>query len=39
VGEGHLPQVVEVALGHPALGNTPDPPDAEELLAVLERAL
>jgi alcohol dehydrogenase class IV len=39
VGEEHLPQVVEAALRHPALGNTPDPPDAEELLAVLERAL
>lgn len=34
-----LDEVVEAALMHPALGNTPDPPGAEELKAVLERAL
>ena len=31
--------VVEAALQHPALSNTPDPPGAEELTEVLERAL
>jgi alcohol dehydrogenase class IV len=35
----HLPRVVEVALQHPALGNTPQPPGADELRALLERAL
>lgn len=39
VGEEHLPRVVDAALQHPALGNTPDPPGADELQAVLERAL
>jgi alcohol dehydrogenase class IV len=34
-----LDSVVDVALQHPALGNTPDPPEADELLAVLEGAL
>ena len=34
-----LAHVAEAALQHPALGNTPDPPGAGELLAVLERAL
>jgi maleylacetate reductase len=34
-----LDEVVEAALAHPALGNTPDPPDREELRAVLEGAL
>jgi maleylacetate reductase len=34
-----LDRVVGAALQHPALGNTPDPPDGDELLAVLERAL
>jgi hypothetical protein len=30
---------VEAALQHPALGNTPDPPGADELSEVLGRAL
>lgn len=34
-----LDQVVHAAMQHPALANTPDPPDAEELRAVLEAAL
>jgi alcohol dehydrogenase class IV len=34
-----LGAVVEASLQHPALGNTPDPPGAEELTEVLERAL
>jgi alcohol dehydrogenase class IV len=34
-----LDGVVEVALQHPALGNTPEPPGGDELLAVLEAAL
>jgi maleylacetate reductase len=35
----HLGPVVEAALAHPAVGNTPDPPDADELAALIERAL
>jgi alcohol dehydrogenase class IV len=35
----HLGPVVEAALAHPAAGNMPDPPDADELAALLERAL
>ncbi len=34
-----LDDVVAAAVQHPALGNTPDPPGAEELREVLERAL
>jgi alcohol dehydrogenase class IV len=34
-----LGRVVEASLHHPALANTPDPPGAEELTEVLERAL
>ncbi len=34
-----LDDVVEGALQHPALGNTPDPPGRDELHEVLERAL
>jgi maleylacetate reductase len=34
-----LGDVVESSLQHPALANTPDPPGAEELEEVLERAL
>jgi alcohol dehydrogenase class IV len=30
--------VVHAALQHPALGNTPDPPDAEELRALVAGA-
>jgi hypothetical protein len=30
---------VEAVLQHPALANTPDPPGADELSALLERAL
>jgi alcohol dehydrogenase class IV len=39
VEEEQLAAVVEAVLQHPGLGNTPDPPDADELLALLERAL
>lgn len=39
VREEQLAAVVEAVLQHPALGNTPDPPDGDELRAVLERAL
>jgi maleylacetate reductase len=39
VEESMLADVVAAALQHPALGNTPDPPGAEELTEVLERAL
>jgi maleylacetate reductase len=34
-----LDGIVSAALKHPALGNTPDPPEADQLLAVLEGAL
>jgi alcohol dehydrogenase class IV len=34
-----LDDLVEAALAHPAIGNTPDPPDPQELRAVLESAL
>lgn len=34
-----LDHVVAAAVQHPALGNTPDPPRAEELREVLDRAL
>jgi alcohol dehydrogenase class IV len=34
-----LARVVEASVQHPALRNTPDPPAAEELAEVLERAL
>ena len=34
-----IPAIVDQALQHPALGNTPDPPGAEELAAVLEGAV
>jgi alcohol dehydrogenase class IV len=33
-----LDEVVDAVLQHPALGNTPDPPDAEELRALLAGA-
>jgi alcohol dehydrogenase class IV len=39
VEERHLPPVAEAVMQHPALGNTPDPPDEEELLALLRAAL
>ena len=39
VEQSVLGDVVEAALQHPALRNTPDPPGAGELTAVLERAL
>jgi maleylacetate reductase len=39
VGEEHVAPVVEATMAHPALGNTPDPPDATELTALLEAAL
>lgn len=34
-----LGDIVSAALQHPALGNTPDPPDPDELRSVLEGAL
>jgi alcohol dehydrogenase class IV len=39
VEERHLPPVAAAVMQHPALGNTPDPPDEEELLALLRAAL
>ena len=39
VEEEQLPAVVEAVLQHPAAANTPDPPGADELSALLERAL
>ena len=39
ITEPALEQVVEASLEHPALGNTPDPPGAEELRQVLAQAL
>ena len=35
VEEKHLPPVAEAVMQHPALGNTPDPPGEDQLLAVL----
>jgi maleylacetate reductase len=37
--EEHLPRVAVAVMQHPALGNTPDPPGEEELLALLRNAL
>ena len=39
VEEEHLPPVAAAVMQHPALGNTPDPPDEDELLALLRDAL
>jgi alcohol dehydrogenase class IV len=39
VEEQQLRGVAEAVAVHPLLGNTPDPPDAEELLALLREAL
>src|SRR5215210_6612776 len=39
VEEEHLPPVAAAVIRHPALGNTPDPPDEDELLDLLSRAL
>ena len=39
VDEEHLPPVAAAVMQHPALGNTPDPPDEDELLALLRDAL
>jgi maleylacetate reductase len=39
VEETSLGEVVQASLQHPALWNTPDPPGADELMGVLERAL
>ena len=39
VGEDQLDAVVEEALKRPDLGNTPNPPDADELHALLREAL
>jgi alcohol dehydrogenase class IV len=39
VEEEHLPPVAAAVIQHPALGNTPDPPGEDELLALLRDAL
>jgi alcohol dehydrogenase class IV len=39
VEEEHLPRVAAAVTQHPALGNTPDPPGEDELLALLRDAL
>jgi alcohol dehydrogenase class IV len=39
VEEEHLPRVAAAVMRHPALGNTPEPPDEDELLALLRDAL
>jgi maleylacetate reductase len=39
VEDEHLPRVAAAVMEHPALGNTPDPPAEEELLALLRNAL
>jgi alcohol dehydrogenase class IV len=39
VEEEHLPRVAAAVMQHPALANTPDPPDEGELLALLRDAL
>jgi maleylacetate reductase len=39
VEDEHLPRVAAAVMHHPALGNTPDPPDEAELLALLRNAL
>ncbi len=39
VEEEQLPPVAAAVMQHPALGNTPDPPDEDELLALLRNAL
>lgn len=38
VSRDQLPEVVAQSLAHPALGNTPSPPDAEELESILHGA-
>ena len=39
IEDAHLQPVAAAVMQHPALGNTPDPPDEEELLALLRAAL
>jgi alcohol dehydrogenase class IV len=39
VREQQLTKVAETVAAHPLMGNTPDPPAAEELLTVLRAAL
>jgi alcohol dehydrogenase class IV len=39
VEEEHLPRVAAAVMQHPALGNTPEPPDQDELLELLRNAL
>src|SRR5687768_1275503 len=39
VEEEHLPGVAAAVMKHPALGNTPEPPDEAELLELLRNAL
>jgi maleylacetate reductase len=39
VEEEHLPRVAAAVMEHPALGNTPEPPDETELLELLRAAL
>jgi alcohol dehydrogenase class IV len=39
VKAGQLPEVAAAAARHPAMGNTPDPPGEDELLALLRAAM
>ena len=39
VEDQQLPEVAAAAAQHPAMGNTPDPPDEDELLALLRAAI
>jgi maleylacetate reductase len=39
VEEEHLPRVAAAVVQHPALANTPEPPDEDELLELLRAAL
>jgi alcohol dehydrogenase class IV len=39
VEEEQLPRVAAAVMQHPALGNTPEPPDEAELLELLRNAL
>jgi alcohol dehydrogenase class IV len=39
VEDEHLPRVAAAVMQHPALANTPDPPDEAELLDLLRSAL
>jgi alcohol dehydrogenase class IV len=39
VGEEQLPEIAAAVVEHPLLGNTPEPPGADELLETLRAAL